>query len=90
VGPARQREKRKRKGERQAWAAAGRGKAGCWATGPKGKRGKFLSFFSFSFSNYFQINLLNSNSNQTFLNFSQNFYNLFRIHTSNQKPCKAK
>jgi hypothetical protein len=60
---------------------------GCWAAGPKGKRGKL---FSFSFSNSFQNILLNSNANQTFFNFSQNFYNLFRSHTSNQKPCKAK
>jgi hypothetical protein len=63
----------------------GDGGVGCCATGPKGKRGEFSPFFS----NPFQNNLLNSNSNQTFSNFSHNFYNLFRSHTSNQKPCKA-
>jgi hypothetical protein len=54
------------------------------------EEGKFSPFFFFSFSNYFETKLLNSNSNKNFSNFSTNFYNLFKSHTSNQKPCKAK
>jgi hypothetical protein len=87
VGPVRQRNKRKEKEEPGAWAAAGRRLVGCWAAGPEGGEGKFSFFFFFKL---FSKQLLNSNSNQTFSNFSQNFYNLFRNHTSNQKPCKAK
>jgi hypothetical protein len=46
---------------------------GCWATVLKGKRGEFLFFFSFS--NPFQNNLLNSNSNKPF----QTFHRIFII-----------
>jgi hypothetical protein len=70
----------------------GRGKVGrrgrqAGPLGPKRSRGCFL-FFSFPFSNFiFKPNFI-SNSIQTFSNFSQEFYKLFRNHTSNQKPCK--
>jgi hypothetical protein len=76
--------KKKRKGGR--WADAG-GRLG--RLGRKGGRGAFV-FFSFSFSNFIFKSFFNSNSNQTFANFSQEFYRLFRDHTSNQKPCKPK
>jgi hypothetical protein len=79
----------KRKGRAGRWAVAGKR---CWASrpaGPKGKEGKF-SFFSFSFSNSFQIKLFLLNSNQNPSNLFTKFYKLFRSHTSNQKPCKAK
>jgi hypothetical protein len=67
----------------------GGGRRAAGLLGQKVSEVSFL-FFSFSFSNSFQNILLNSHSNQTFSNFSQNFYNLFRSHTSNQKPCKDK
>jgi hypothetical protein len=50
--------------------------------------GKFSLFFSFS--NSFQTKLLNSKSNQISFKSFTKFYNLFKSHTSNQKPCKAK
>jgi hypothetical protein len=68
VGPARQREERKKKKETTAWAAAGRWNVGCWAAGPKGKRGKF-SFFFFFFKLF---------SNQPFrFKFKSNLFKLF-------------
>jgi hypothetical protein len=83
---AKGKEKKKREA---AWAGTGRG---WWAAGPPGQKGGegLLCFFSFSFSNSFQVNLLNSNSNQIFFKLFTKFYNLFRSHTSNQKPYKAK
>jgi hypothetical protein len=56
--------------------------------GPLGPKGKPARFFSFSFSNFIFKPFFISNSNQTFSNLSQEFYKLFRNHTSNQKPCK--
>jgi hypothetical protein len=74
--------KEKRKRRRRRGLLRG---GGTWAAGPLGQKVSEVSFlFSFSFSNSFQINLLDSNSNQTFLNFSHNFYKLFKPHTSNQ------
>jgi hypothetical protein len=52
---------------------------GCCAAGPKGEKVSFLFFF-FSFSNSFQTKLfLNSNSNKTFSNFSQNFIIFLKV-----------
>jgi hypothetical protein len=84
AGTSARQEEKKRDGGRGL--PRGKRLAGCWVTGPKGKRGKLFSFFFFKLFS----NLSNSNSNQTFLNFSQNFYKYFRIHPSNQKPCKVK
>jgi hypothetical protein len=61
---------KKRERDGRAWAAAGEGKVGCSAAGPKGK--VVLSFFRF----LFQFKLFLSNSNQNPSNFSQNFRNL--------------
>jgi hypothetical protein len=80
--------KKKKKGGR-AWAAAG---SGWWAAGPpgqKGGEGKLL-FFSFLFFKLFSNQSFNSNSNQISFKSFTKFYNLFKSHTSNQKPCKAK
>jgi hypothetical protein len=47
----------------------------------------FLFFFFKPFSKHpFQT----SNSNQFYFKFFTNFYNLFKSHTNNKKPCKAK
>jgi hypothetical protein len=43
----------------------------------------------FPFSNFIFKSFFISNSIQTFSNFSQKFCELFRNHTSNQKPCKS-
>jgi hypothetical protein len=75
--------KRKEKGEKR-WAG---GESWAGPPGPKGSGAGFCFFF-FSFSNFIFKSIFNSNSNQTFANFSQIFYRLFRDHTSNQKPCK--
>jgi hypothetical protein len=59
-------------------------------SGLKGNRRWFFFFFLFFFffsKLHFQTKFI-SNSNQTFSNFSQEFYRLFRNLTSNQKPCK--
>jgi hypothetical protein len=81
-GISESREKEKRERTR---AGAGRGMVG--RLGRKGGR-RWFSFFSFSFSNFIFKPIFISNSNQTFQTFSQEFYKLFRNHTSNQKPCK--
>jgi hypothetical protein len=75
---------KKEKGEGKRWAGAG-GRLG--RLGRKGAGAVFL-FFSFPFSNFIFKSFFISNSIQTFSNFSQEFYRLFRNHTSNQKPCK--
>jgi hypothetical protein len=74
----------KEKGEEERWAGAGDGRRAAGPSGLKGETARF-SFFSFSFSNFIFKPFFFSNSNQTF---SQEFYKLFRNHTSNQKPCK--
>jgi hypothetical protein len=57
--------------------------------GRRAKKGKEVSFFfSFSFSNPFQINLLNSNSNQTFSNFSQNFIIFLEVTQATKNHAK--
>jgi hypothetical protein len=85
VGPRCQREQNKKKRERERRAGAGRIRWAGRPFGPKGKEVRFLLlFFSFPFSNFFFKPFFFSNSNQTF---SQEFYKLFRNHTSNQKPC---
>jgi hypothetical protein len=85
VGPSCQRLKRKRKGEGKGGLTREAG----WAAWAEKSRGALCFFsFSFPFSIYIFKSSFNSNSNQTFSNFSQEFYRLFRDHTSNQKPCK--
>jgi hypothetical protein len=96
-----QREEEERKGEEgrltggaQASAAQGKRKrrGGRWAgaggrLGRLGRKGAGADFFFFFFNFIFKSFFI-SNSIQTFSNFSQDFYKLFRNHTSNQKPCK--
>jgi hypothetical protein len=74
--------KEKRRGRR---AAAGRRR---WAAGPLGPKGKKVSFVFFLF--LFQFKLFLSNSNQNSSNLFTKFYKLFKLHSSNQKLCKAK
>jgi hypothetical protein len=63
-----------------------------WTGGPLGRkvRGEILFFFSFSFSNSFQIKSFKFKFKQNFSNFFTEFYKLFKLHTSNQNPCKDK
>jgi hypothetical protein len=74
--------------EREREGGPARGE-GWWAAGPPGPKGwpVLALFFSFSFL-FFQTSFsnpfFNSNSNQTFANFSQEFDRRFRNHTSNQ------
>jgi hypothetical protein len=72
--------KRKEKGGAVGWRGGGLGRLG------RKEPARFL-FFLFFFKLHFQF-IFNSNSIQTFSNFSQEFYKLFRNLTSNQKPCK--
>jgi hypothetical protein len=78
---------KKKKGEGERWACAGRLDGPLGPSGLKGKPALF-SFFSFSSSNFIFKSFFISNSNQTFSNFFSRIYKLFRNHTSNQKPCK--
>jgi hypothetical protein len=83
VGPTRQRKKRKRKGDGGCGLLRG-GKRR--AAGPLGGK---VSEVSFIFSNSFQINLfLNSNSNQTFLNFHRIFIIFLEITQATKKHAK--
>jgi hypothetical protein len=78
---------KKKRGRGEEWAGAGRlmGRLAIWA-----EREQALVFFFFLF--LFQTSFSNQNSFQIqikpFQTFSQEFYKLFRNHTSNQKPCK--
>jgi hypothetical protein len=77
---------KKKKEEEKRWVGAGVGRRAAWAVWAE--RGAGDVFFFFSFSNFIFKPFFFSNSNQTFQTFSQEFYKLFRNHTSNQKPCK--
>jgi hypothetical protein len=66
----------KRKERERTRASAGRGMVGCWAAWAKRVAGAGFVFFLF-FSNFIFKSFFNSNSNQTFSNFSQEFYRLF-------------
>jgi hypothetical protein len=59
VGPGRQRDKKKRKRDGSRGMPRGKRLVGCWATGPKGKRGKLFYFFLFQtlFKTTFQIQI---------------------------------
>jgi hypothetical protein len=76
--------RKKRKGEGEGGPTREAG----WAAWAEKEPVWFSLFFSFPFSNFIFKSFFISNSNQTFSNFSQEFYRLFRNHTSNQKPCK--
>jgi hypothetical protein len=77
----------KRKRTTRTRASEGQAKMGWWAAGPKGK---VRSFSFFSFSNSFQIKSFQFKFKQNFSNFFIEFYKLFKLHTSNQNPCKDK
>jgi hypothetical protein len=61
----------------------GEGLMGRWAAGPK-RRGGFPVFFS----NFFEINLLNSNSTKFLLNFSQNFIIFLEVTQATKNHAK--
>jgi hypothetical protein len=89
VGPGCQRLREKEKGEGKGGPVREAGWWAAWAAwAERGRCGFSLPFFSFSFSNFIFKSFFISNSIQTFSNFSQEFYRLFRNHTINQKPCK--
>jgi hypothetical protein len=88
VGPRCQREQNKKKRERERRAGAGRIRWAGRPFWPKGKEVRFLLLFflfvfQISFSNHFSFQI----QIKLFQSFSQEFYKLFRNHTSNQKPC---
>jgi hypothetical protein len=78
----------KKKKERGRGGPAREAGWAAWAIWAEREPALVFPFFSFSFSNFIFKPIFNSNSNQTFQTFSQEFYKLFRNHTSNQKPCK--
>jgi hypothetical protein len=79
------------RGNQKKKKGGGVGWRGEKADGPLGQKGREVSFlFFFLFSNSFQIKLFLLNSNQNPSNLFTKFHILFRSHTSNQKPCKAK
>jgi hypothetical protein len=88
VGPARQREKKKKR-ETAARAVAGDGDSGLMGLlGRKVSEVSFLLFFHFP--NLFQFNSFQIKFKPKTFKLFTKFYRYFRIHTSNQKPCKAK
>jgi hypothetical protein len=82
VGPRCQRLRGKRKKE-EGRRAREKG------SGPVGCRAEKVRMF-FYFSNSFQINSFQLKFKQNLSNFFIEFYKLFKLHTSNQKPCKDK
>jgi hypothetical protein len=90
VGPGRQRQQEKKKKKKREGEAGRRGEARR-AAGPfglKGEPARFLFFFFSFFSNFFLNHFSFQIQIKLFQTFSQEFYKLFRNHTSNQKPCK--
>jgi hypothetical protein len=80
---------KKKKGEEDNGPLRDRidGPLGRWAEKVKGKFFLFLFFFfKLLFKTIFSFQI----QTKFFQTFSQKFYKLFRSHTSNQKPCKAK
>jgi hypothetical protein len=76
-------EKEKREGE------VGQRGTVSWAGRPSWAEGEQVRFcFFFSFSNFFSNPFSFQIQIKLFQIFSQEFYKLFRNHTSNQKPCK--
>jgi hypothetical protein len=84
VGLVRQRNKKKRK-ETAARAVEGEGDSGLL-----GRKVSVVGFLFFLFKTLFKPTFQTSNSNQISFKSFTKFYNLFKSHTSNQKPCKAK
>jgi hypothetical protein len=78
---------KKKKERRRGGPARGDGRRAAGPSGLKGKQGMVL-FFSFPFSNFFFKPFSFQIQIKLFQTFSQEFYKLFRNHTSNQKPCK--
>jgi hypothetical protein len=76
----------KRKEEETRWAGAGKARRAAWAVWAEREAGAvfFLLLFQTSFSNHFSSQI----QFKLFQTFSQEFYKLFRNHTSNQNPCK--
>jgi hypothetical protein len=71
---------------------SGAGWRGEKADGPLGQKGREVSFlfFSFLFQTLSKPNFFLLNSNQNPSNLFTKFHKLFRSHSSNQKPYKAK
>jgi hypothetical protein len=88
VGPQCQRPQEKEKKRGRRGLLRGKGK---WAGGPLGRKVRwgFFSFLSFSFQTLFNQNFKIQIQTKPFKLFTE-FYKLFKLHTSNQKPCKAK
>jgi hypothetical protein len=53
-----------------------------------GRGRKVSSFFSFLFQTHFKPNFLNSNSNKTFSNFSQNFITILKVTQATKNHAK--
>jgi hypothetical protein len=81
-----ERERKEKEGGGVGWR--GEGLMGRWAAGPKRRGGFPVVFFFFSFSNSFQINLLNSNSTKFLLNFSQNFIIFLEVTQATKNHAK--
>jgi hypothetical protein len=87
VGPERQRKKKKKR-RTAAWAIAGEGGSGL--LGLLVRNVSDISFLFLYFQTFFNSILFKSNSNKKTFKLFTKFYKYFRIHPSNQKPCKAK
>jgi hypothetical protein len=83
-----ERERKEKEGGGVGWR--GEGLMGRWAAGPKRRGGFPVVFFFFFFFKLFSNQSFKFKFNQISFKFFTKFYNLFRSHTSNQKPCKAK
>jgi hypothetical protein len=90
VGPGCQRGKEKGNKKTAAWAAAGERLDGLLGRRAEKVSEAGLFFFLFLFQTLFKTTFQNSNSNQISFKIFTKFYNLFKSHTRNQKPCKAK
>jgi hypothetical protein len=78
----------KKKRERED--AGRRGERDSGLLGRLGRKGgrRWFSFFSFFFFKPHFLTNIHFKLKSNLSNFSQEFYKLFRNHTSNQKPCK--
>jgi hypothetical protein len=88
VRPGRQRDKKKRKGDGGRGLPRGKRLAGCWTTGPKGKRSKLFSFFLFQtlFKTTFQIQI----QIKSFKTFHKIFINILEFTQATKTHTKPK
>jgi hypothetical protein len=80
---------KEKENKKSRWRGLLRGES-WWAARPPGQKGEEVSFLFFSFFKHFSNQTFKLKFKPSFFKLFTKFYNLFKSHISNQKPCKAK